>query len=525
MQKIAIINRGIPASGKSEFAKRIVDRVQKSGLRAISCSTDDYFMVDGVYSFDASKLREYHLKNQERFRDSLNQGVDLVICDNTNLEPWEAKPYYMMAKEKGYRVILMDFLPRDIKEHFAIQKNHQGYNHNIPLDVLENMEKSYLNYKKLTKRDSYPTSNQPKRDYNQVSKRVEVYDEPSEPFYYDELIQISPNEYFKIRDIIGDMILKKMRNYQFDEIKLIPRHYKIIMEAFEKNPDKTLTPYDLKDILSKSPKQIERYIEDLQNEFHNIIEIKIGRKKAYKLIDSFDIFIEASKQDEALNDLLNLAQQMNPKLFEKLEYITIKENTPYFFKNSIFESITNIDIFEELKRAVNRHEYRRIKFFDKDITYEVKCIKIVFIDNNWYLAYVDSDDILKLGRISFIEKVEYATKNSYQKSSIKKHLKSLKSKIQNSMTLFDAEFKRATLQATPNIARYFKKDMKKFFPTQKFKEELDDGSIIFTIDYTQELEILPFIQKWMPSLIIKEPKELREHYINKLKEAIKNHTK
>jgi predicted DNA-binding transcriptional regulator YafY len=31
----------------------------------------------------------------------------------------------------------------------------------------------------------------------------------------------------------------------------------------------TLTAYELKELLGKSPKQIERYMETLQNEFHN----------------------------------------------------------------------------------------------------------------------------------------------------------------------------------------------------------------------------------------------------------------
>ena len=52
MQKIVIINRGIPASGKSSFAKEIVRGIGEYGLTSISCSSDDYFMVDGEYKFD-----------------------------------------------------------------------------------------------------------------------------------------------------------------------------------------------------------------------------------------------------------------------------------------------------------------------------------------------------------------------------------------------------------------------------------------------------------------------------------------
>jgi predicted DNA-binding transcriptional regulator YafY len=51
--------------------------------------------------------------------------------------------------------------------------------------------------------------------------------------------------------------------------------------------------------------------------------------------------------------------------------------------------------------------------------------------------------------------------------------------------------------------------MKKFMSSQKFFEKVDD-EVVFTLEYTQELEILPFIKRWLPDLIILEPKELKD---------------
>ena len=102
MLKTVIINRGIPASGKSTFARNIVSTLTEHGLSALACSTDDFFMIKGEYHFDVSKLREYHMKNQEVFKKALHDEIELVICDNTNIEPWEAKPYYEIAKEYKY---------------------------------------------------------------------------------------------------------------------------------------------------------------------------------------------------------------------------------------------------------------------------------------------------------------------------------------------------------------------------------------------------------------------------------------
>jgi len=521
MQKTVIINRGIPASGKSSFAKEIVAGFKEKGLSALSCSADSYFIVDGEYRFDPSKLREYHIKNQNRFKEALKNSTDLVICDNTNIEPWEANVYYEMAKEHDYFVILMDFESRELQSHIEAQSN-DDYKHLIPPEILEMMLEKYQNYKELTEKHSYPKSYHVKRVYDEQTQKVEETDDISEPFYYDALIKIPQNEYNKIKSIIADMILKKIQDYSYSEIKLIPNHYKIIMKEFNKRPNKTVTPYDLKEIVGKSPKQIERYIEDLQVEFCNIVNIKDGRKKAYKLIDNFDIFIEAFdrlNQEKMIYDLFELAQESNPELFKKWEYYTHSSgDSIYMFKNSIFEIVKNNEVFVELKRAIRNHEYRKIVFQYK-VYDNVKPIKLIFVDNNWYVAYITEEETLKLGRLSFIEKVAYAKKNSYQKKNIEPYLNQLKNNLQNSMTLFNKTPQTATIKATPSIAKYFDDGMKKFLSSQTFAKKEEDGSVIFTVEYTQELEVLPFSQKWMPDLIILEPQTLKEAYKKKLQKA------
>ena len=47
-----------------------------------------------------------------------------------------------------------------------------------------------------------------------------------------------------------------------------------------------------------------------------------------------------------------------------------------------------------------------------------------------------------------------------------------------------------------------------------------DGSIIFSLHYTQPIEILPFIKQWIPDLIIVEPSSLRELFENDMKKSL-----
>ena len=229
MKKIAIINRGIPLSGKSTFAKEIKNTLLNDGYDAKICSTDNYFMVDGEYKFDSSLLAKYHALNQEDFKKALKDGVDVVICDNTNIEPWEANPYCEMANDNGYYVLILSFEPKELQEHIKLQ-NSSNYNKTIPTNVLEKMLRLF-----------------------------ESCDE--DEFFFDELIQIVPVEFLNIKDIIGGLILNKLQEPSENEIKLIPEHYRVIMQELERK--KIITAYEIKDRLGKSTKQVERYLKDL----------------------------------------------------------------------------------------------------------------------------------------------------------------------------------------------------------------------------------------------------------------------
>jgi predicted DNA-binding transcriptional regulator YafY/adenylate kinase family enzyme len=523
MKKIAIINRGIPATGKTTFAKKIKNTLAKYNLTTTICSTNDFFMRDGAFKFDLEKLGENHKKNQKKFQKALDDGVDVVICDNINTEPWEANTYYHMAKLKNYKVILIDFEPNTLEWHIAIQ-NHPSYNKKIPQDVLKDFYKRYKEFNQLIDKYSHPLRRFKKKIYDEQRRKTQKTNDPSEPFFYDYLIKVSVKEKKEIEAIIGQTILNKMRDFTLEELKLIPKEYKIIIEEFYNRRDNTITAYDIKERIGKSIKQIERYIEDLSNEFRNIIPTKVGRKKGYKLLlDYDDIIIEAIQDNSDLYDLFDMLKSSNSNLLNKLGVINFsKENTPLLFKNSLFEELNNKDIFKELKQAIKKRKYKTIVINKKKLE-DIKPIKLIFVDNNWYLAY-EYKNTLKLSRIAFIEKVKHSYKNSFQESSIKRYLEFLKdeTKFQNSMTIYAKEKNIATIKALPRVAKYFEENMKKFLPSQKFLRKEKDGSILFTLEYTQPLEILPFIQKWLPDLVILEPKSLQEEYKRKLQQAIFN---
>ena len=304
--------------------------------------------------------------------------------------------------------------------------------------------------------------------------------------------------------------------------------YKLILEEFSQRADKTITPYDeiLQEKLSLSPKQIGRLLDEIHLEYNNIIIIENQKRKTYKMLKPVDLFIEIFQNFDELGWLFSIAKDKDSDIFKELEKYTIPDTGIYKFKNTPLEDLDTISsrsVFKTLKLAIKNKERRKIKLiFDNKTRDNLKCLKLIFMDNNWYVAVVGEENILEFIRISFIETVEYASKLSFQHATIQKQLNFINQNIQNSLTLYDRELKTATIKANPNIAKYFNENMKIFLSSQKFIKKQKDGSIIFEIKYTQSLEVLTLIQKWLPDLIIISPKELKEKYENKLKQALKN---
>lgn len=302
-----------------------------------------------------------------------------------------------------------------------------------------------------------------------------------------------------------------------------------ILEELHNRLGNTLDSYDetLQEEFSLSPKQIGRLLEEIANELDNVEMVKVGKKKAYKLIKPLDLFVETFEHSNEISWLFNMAHDADPEIFKALEKYTNTNKHVYQFKNTPFEDTKTLEVketFKRLKVAVEHREYRKIKFKGiGEVQDNLKCLKLIFMDNNWYIAYVNGANELRFGRINFIERVEYATNiGSFQPSSVEKQMKFLEN-IQNSMTLYDKPKKIAKIKAKPLVAKYFDEGMKPFLSSQRFQQKLDDGSIIFTVEYTQPMEILPLIQGWLPNLIILEPAELKEKYLERLNCTINNH--
>jgi predicted kinase len=130
MTKKLYIVRGIPGSGKSTFALNLV------GSDFLVCEADKYFMVDGEYKFDGSKLKEAHesCRNlvETYMKDSLmnDQFYREIAVSNTFTQEWEMQPYFDLAKQYGYMVFSI-----------IVENRHGGENqHGVPAEAIQRMK-------------------------------------------------------------------------------------------------------------------------------------------------------------------------------------------------------------------------------------------------------------------------------------------------------------------------------------------------------------------------------------------------
>ena len=135
MKKILYIVRGIPGSGKSTFAEKLV------GHDLLVCEADKYFIdkETGEYKFDVSKIKDAHKSCQDRvetyMKDSLlnDQFYREIAVSNTFTQEWEMEIYFKLAEQYGYTVFTV-----------IVENRHGGVNqHGVPEDKIEVMKNRF----------------------------------------------------------------------------------------------------------------------------------------------------------------------------------------------------------------------------------------------------------------------------------------------------------------------------------------------------------------------------------------------
>lgn len=118
--------RGLPGSGKSTIASKLA----ANRLNTVHLEADDFFMMDGVYTFDPKKLSEAHKQCKERTERFLSCGYDVVVA-NTFIRYTELVPYIDIARRLKQDIVLI-----------RATGNYKSI-HNVPEHTIERMRRDW----------------------------------------------------------------------------------------------------------------------------------------------------------------------------------------------------------------------------------------------------------------------------------------------------------------------------------------------------------------------------------------------
>lgn len=131
LPKKLILVRGLPGSGKSNFAKFLVNNIPNG----IHLETNQYFINGkGEYNFDSLYLKDAHKWCLHSTKTALESKIySIVIVSNTFTQEWEFEKYIKLGEKFGYQVEVI------IKEN-----RHNGNSiHNVPKETIKKMKNRF----------------------------------------------------------------------------------------------------------------------------------------------------------------------------------------------------------------------------------------------------------------------------------------------------------------------------------------------------------------------------------------------
>jgi hypothetical protein len=91
---------------------------------------DMFFIKDGEYNFDGSKIKLAHNWCMIQTQKAMVDDEPKIVVSNTFTQEWEMETYFKLAEENGYKVFTI-----------IVENRHGGVNqHGVPEDKLQMMK-------------------------------------------------------------------------------------------------------------------------------------------------------------------------------------------------------------------------------------------------------------------------------------------------------------------------------------------------------------------------------------------------
>lgn len=280
----------------------------------------------------------------------------------------------------------------------------------------------------------------------------------------------------------------------------------------------------------KSEKTIRRDLDVIKEYFP--FELVPGQKGCYKAVtkSTFENFVNKDTKT-LLVQTFNIAQRnnllksldINESDKRILESEIKKSKDCYEFISKPFESKKGDEkLLKDLESSIHFKRYINVvyKFINGEVTYKLKPYKIVFLNENFYLACENPDERYKFTilRLVQIKSIELLKEQFHQNPEISDFIKSIQTPFPYYQTEFRKHLKNIVIKVDKEKVKYFK--LKKYLSSQVIEEELDDGSILVSYKVTQEREVEEIVKKWIPYVKVVEPLSLKNKIEKELKQYL-----
>ena len=282
----------------------------------------------------------------------------------------------------------------------------------------------------------------------------------------------------------------------------------------------------------KSEKTIRRDLDVIKEVFPESFHLIRGEKGCYKAItkEAFNQFLD-ERNLSLLIQTFSIAQRSD--LFKNLDIDSsdksiikskLKESKKiYEFKTKPFESKKdNYELMKKLEQAIYHQKIITVHYIARDRveTYEVKPYKIVFMNENFYLACeVEAYSFsFSLYRISKIKEITNGSKTFHKNREIEDFIKFMQTPFSRYQKGFRKYLIDVVLEVDKTKAYYF--ESKKFLSSQQIIERKESGNLLVGYQVTQEVEVEELIKRWLPYVRVIKPLGLRDRIAEELREYL-----
>jgi len=239
-------------------------------------------------------------------------------------------------------------------------------------------------------------------------------------------------------------------------------------------------------------------------------------KRGYYQLDAhsnlFD-FLKENVDMRSFFEFIALFDEKQLSIFDVEEFPIIKEikkdvKQCYHISQRPIESLDTKHL-PLIKEAISSRRRISLTHTDRDnITRnykDLKPIKIIFAQGNWYLGAITEDEQnggFRFLRINFIDEFTLHPQTFHRDIEAETFIQNFQSLFQD----YKTPLYEVTILIDSYVARYFK--VKVHLKSQKIIEEKPNGDLLVSYMINNEMEILPIIKQWLPHIRILSPKSL-----------------